>query len=212
MKRTPKLAMSRLVPLLALAASSVVATTQSSVAASDETFSVDDNFRHGWHEATVGSAVYFSDVIRRFDHPDVNYWAGYAQLAYTMTSPGGEGFFRGSFQLAPEVFGAGIFHGPGSYVAGATIWFRYNFVQPGWRFVPYVAGGGGGTFLDIPHQFDGKDFNFNLDLAAGARYFVTQHCSLNAEYRFQHISNANLWSRNVGLNTTGPALSVSFFF
>ena len=211
MKSIPKTSMSRFVPSFLLAASTAMVAAQSSTA-SGETFSVDDNFRHGWHEATIGSAVYISDVVQRFDHPDVNYWAGYAQLAYNVTSPSSDGFFRGSFQLAPEIFAAGIFHGQGSYVAGATLWFRYNFVQPGWRFVPYLALGGGGTSLDIPHKYDGKDFNFNLDATAGARYFINQHWSINAEYRFQHISNANLWNRNVGLNTMGPALGVSFFF
>lgn len=210
MKKAPKLSVPQLVSTLAVAISGAVATTQS--AAADNSFSLDENFRHGWHEATIGSAVYISDVVERFDHPDVNYWAGYAQLAYNVTSPGSDGPFRGSFQLAPEIFAAGIFHGQGSYVAGATLWFRYNFVQPGWRVVPYVALGGGGTSMDIPHKFDGKDFNFNLNATAGLRYFINQHWSLNAEYRFQHISNADLWNRNVGVNTMGPALGVSYFF
>ena len=206
MKRTPTLVLSRFVPLLALAAATTVAS------ASDDSFSVDDNFRTGWHEGTVGSAVYFSNIVRRSDHPDISYWAGYAQVAYNVTSPGRDAWYRGSFQIAPEIFGAGIFHGPGSYVAGGSILFRYKFVQPGWRVVPFFEGGGGGTSLDIPHNFDGKDFNFNLDLGAGARYFVKKNLSINAEYRFQHISNANLWNRNVGVNVSGPALGVSFFF
>ena len=66
--------------------------------------------------------------------------------------------------------------------------------------------------MDIPHQYDGKDFNFNLDFGVGCRYFISRRCSLNAEYRLQHISNADLWDHNIGINATGAALGVSFFF
>lgn len=191
----------------------IAAGIQTCRADSIGTFSADDEFQSGWHEASVGSAVYITSVDRANNRPDINYASGFLQAAYTITSPGtSDGLFRGSLQLAPEVFGAGIFHGPGSYVAGGTIWLRYNFIRPGWRVVPYFQAGAGGTSLDIPHNYDGKDFNFNLDLGAGARYFINEHCSLNGEYRFQHISNADLWAHNIGVNTAGPSLSVSFFF
>jgi hypothetical protein len=36
--------------------------------------------------------------------------------------------------------------------------------------------------------------------------------SVNLEYRYQHISNANLAHRNLGVNAHGPMLAVSFFF
>ncbi len=137
---------------------------------------------------------------------------GFAQAGFMVTEPKGSSIFRGSFELVPEIFGAGIHHGPGSYIAGATLWFRYNFVPEGWRFVPYFEGGGGGTSLDIPHHYDGKDFNFNLEAAVGFHYFIKPHLALNAEYRVQHISNADLWDHNVGVNASGPAVGVSYFF
>jgi hypothetical protein len=114
--------------------------------------------------------------------------------------------------VLPEIFAADIYHGPGNYIAGATLWLRYNFVPEGWKFVPYIEGGGGGTSLDIPHNYDGKDFNFNLEAAVGFRYFIMPRCSLNAEYRFQHISNADLWDKNIGVNASGPSVGVSLFF
>jgi len=97
-------------------------------------------------------------------------------------------------------------------VASATFWLRYDFVPKGWRLVPYIQGGLGATVLDIPQNFDGKSFNFNLDAAVGARYFIRPNCALNVEYRFQHISNADIWMRNVGVNTSGPLAGISFFF
>lgn len=189
-----------------------VLAASSALAQSSDAFNIDDQFRHGWHEATVGSSVYISDILVRFDRPDPYYCSGFLQAACTLSSPGGGGPLRGSFQLAPEIFGAGVFHGSGQFFGGATLWFRYLFVQPGWRLVPFIECGGGGTYLDLPHHYDGKDFNFNLDLGAGARYFVTARCSVNAEYRFQHISNADLWNRNIGVNAGGPSAGVTFYF
>lgn len=180
--------------------------------ASAEDFSVDDNFRHGWHEVNVGSGVLFSNLVRKDNRPNIDYALGYAQVGFMVTEPVGDGPFRGSFEVAPEVFGAGIFQGPGSYVAGATLWLRYNFVPKGWRFVPYIQGGAGVTDIDIPHKYDGKDFNFNLEAAVGFHYFIQPRCSLNVEYRLQHISNADLWQKNIGVNTDGPVVGVSFFF
>ena len=45
---------------------------------------------------------------------------------------------------------------------------------------------------DIDHSILGQPFNFNLDLGAGVRYFIGRNWSLSLEYRYQHISNANL--------------------
>ncbi|HWF18723.1 MAG TPA: hypothetical protein VG754_05620, partial [Verrucomicrobiae bacterium] len=180
MNKTPEQLLKKLALLSTLAASSAMADPQSSGNATDNSFSVDDNFRHGWHEVTAGSSVYFTSYVRRADHPEMNYAGGFLQAAYNLTSPGSDSIFRGGFQLAPEIFGADVYHGYGSYVAGGTLWLRYNFVQPGWRLVPFIEGGAGLTSIDIPHRYDGKDFNFNLEVGGGVRYFICERCSLNA--------------------------------
>jgi hypothetical protein len=58
----------------------------------------------------------------------------------------------------------------------------------------------------------GQPFNFNLDLGVGVRYFVGRNWALNLEYRYQHISNANLGAKNLGINAAGPILGISCFF
>ncbi|HZQ48297.1 MAG TPA: acyloxyacyl hydrolase, partial [Verrucomicrobiae bacterium] len=125
---------------------------------------------------------------------------------------GGGGLFRGNFEMAPEFFGSGIFEGTGTYIVGGTLWFRYNFVPRESRLVPYAQVGGGWVFMDIDHRYDGENFNFNLDAAVGLRYFLKPRLSVNLEYRVQHISNANLWQHNLGLNSQGPVLGVSWLF
>jgi opacity protein-like surface antigen len=122
------------------------------------------------------------------------------------------GFFRGNFELIGDAFGSAIFVGPGDYIVGMTIWGRYNFVQPDWRIVPYVQAGAGLTVTDIDRQIVGQAFNFNLDLAIGARYLITEKWALMLEYRYQHISNANSAEHNFGINANGPILGVSYLF
>ena len=80
------------------------------------------------------------------------------------------------------------------------------------RFVPFAQAGAGLTCSDVNRVLTGQNFNFNLDLGVGARYFVTRNCSVNLEYRYQHISNAKLSSRDLGVNAQGPILGISFFF
>jgi len=105
-----------------------------------------------------------------------------------------------------------VFNGTGTYVAGATAWLRYNFVPARSRLLPYAQAGAGFVFTDIDRNLLGQDFNFNLGLGVGFRYLISERWSLSLEYRYQHISNANLAHRNVGINAHGPVLGLSFFF
>jgi opacity protein-like surface antigen len=78
--------------------------------------------------------------------------------------------------------------------------------------VPYIQAGAGLTATDVNRELTGQTFNFNLDLGAGVRYFVTRNCSVNLEFRYQHISNAKLSDKDLGVNACGPMLGISFFF
>lgn len=93
---------------------------------------------------------------------------------------------------------------------GATVWLRYNFVPRQSRFASFVQAGAGLTATDLNRRLVGEDFN--LDLGAGVRYRLSSHWSVNLEYRYQHISNANMADRNLGVNAHGPMLAVSYFF
>ena len=182
--------------------------------ADSATLSLDHDFRTGLHEVTVGGGFEMTCITGK-GRPIVNYAMGYADAGYFLYDVTGRSFYRGNMEVLLEGFGAGIYESPsagGNYIAGASLYLRYNFVQPGWRFIPYIEGGAGLTSMDINHDYDGMNFNFNLDLGTGARYLITHHCSINLEGVFQHISNADLGVHNIGLNSFGPRLSVSFFF
>ncbi len=187
-----------------------------SPAPSGEGFSLDENFRPGWREFNLGVSPMFSPVGSDYERPVVNWVEVEAQLGYMFTEiHGGEflgGILRGNVEFVGEAFGAGIWEETGHYIAGGTIWGRYNLVPRASRFSPYVQVGLGGEFLDINHQYDGHNFNFNVDCSAGIRYFLKPGLSLNAEARFRHMSNADTADRNIGINGMGPVLGISWFF
>ncbi len=181
--------------------------------ASTETFSPEPLFAHGRFETALTSGVLFSPFIAYANRPTVNYSITGVQLGYMLDDVKGEGLLRGNFEVAGEGFGSGIFKGPGGYIAGGTLWLRYNFV-PQWSLglIPYAQAGAGMVSTDLDHSFVGQPFNFNLDLGLGARYFVARNWSLSLEYRYQHISNADMGVHNFGVNAEGAILGVSYFF
>jgi hypothetical protein len=177
-----------------------------------EGFSASALFEKGRFEGGLNSGVLFSPFVATYQRPTINYTFTGIQFGYMLSDVKGSGFFRGNFELAGEGFGCAIFDGPGSFIAGITVWGRYNFVPVKSRFVPFVQAGLGLTSTDIDREIVGQPFNFNLDLGVGTRYFVSQKWALTLEYRFQHISNANSAEHNIGINANGPLLGVTYLF
>jgi lipid A 3-O-deacylase len=203
---------SRLACAALVLATSVCALGQEEWRSPAEVGDMANVFERGRYELAVGGGVLFSPYIVSRNRPTFHYTFSHVQIGRMLTSVNEAGALSGNVQAAADVFGSVIFKGPGSYMAGGTAWIRYNFVQPEWRVVPYAQAGAGITFTDIDRRIVGQTFNFNLDLGFGARYFIAPRWSVNLEYRFQHISNANLGRHNLGINSHGPVLSASRFF
>jgi opacity protein-like surface antigen len=174
--------------------------------------SIESRFDAGAWEGTVNEGILFSPFLATHNRPTLDYELTEVQLGYMLTPVRGTCFWRGNVEVVGSVLDGWIVDGRGTYVAGATAWLRYNFVPVAPRLVPFLQAGAGVTSTDLDRRLEGEDFNFNLNLGAGLRYFVTPKWSVNLEYRYQHISNANLSNRNVGVNADGPMVSVSYYF
>lgn len=175
-------------------------------------FDLQSCFVSGQREIVVGGGIFFSPVIAIKGRPTENYAGGLCQFGYMLTDLKENGLWLGNLEGLVEVFAHGIFLGRGNYFAGSTFRLRYNMVIPSWKVSPYFQVGAGASLADFDHRIFGQAFNFNLDAAGGARYFLTSRFSLNAEYRFQHASNANLAKHNLGINAQGAVLSASWYF
>lgn len=141
-----------------------------------------------------------------------NYTLSGLQFGWMLTEPGEDRWWRGNWELSLEAMGGAVYDGKGSFIAGGTLWVRYNFVQSGWRVVPYLALGAGAEGTDMDRELIGQTFNFNLEIAPGVRWMVAPNWSVDLELRYQHISNAKLSKHDIGINAVGPMVGVSYFF
>ncbi|MFN7140348.1 MAG: acyloxyacyl hydrolase [Limisphaerales bacterium] len=169
-------------------------------------------FRAGNFEVTAGAAVYFAPFVATRNRPRHEYAVALFDVGYMLNEVKEWGIARGNFEVLGELFAGGVFSGKGNYLAGFTAWLRYNFVQPDWVIVPYAQLGAGASAMDFDQRFYGQVFSFNLGTAFGLRYFLRPEFALNAEYRFQHLSNANTARKNLGVNSQGVMIGASWFF
>ena len=124
----------------------------------------------------------------------------------------GEGrWYRGNWELVGELFGGKQYRPDSGYVAGLTPLLRYNFAT-GHRLMPFVNLGAGVTATDIRNGDLSTTFEFNLQGGAGVRFFLRDDLALSVQYRFIHLSNANLDTPNLGLNSSTVLGGVSWFF
>jgi len=129
---------------------------------------------------------------------------------------GQSAFLRGNVEFLIDGFTDGVVKGAGNYLAGGSVLFRYNFIQPGSRFIPYLQLGGGGLHSDAAEDYSqriiGGNFEFILEADLGARVMLNDRWSILLEGSFQHISNADTAARNVGVNALGGRIGVGWIY
>lgn len=164
----------------------------------------------------AGAFRSFEFFPSRSTRPSIDYAIDSIRLGIMLYNPQGPSILAGNVEFLGEVFGGPIVQGPGSAVAGATLIFRYNFVQPGARLVPYIQGGAGGVYTDVGEKESvgtiSLPVEFNLQAFIGLRYFLNDRWSVVAEGGYRHISNAGIHAPNVGLDSIGGNLGFGFSF
>ncbi len=120
-----------------------------------------------------------------------------------------EFFFRGDYTY--------IASGPETYESGLYVGPRYNFVQPGWKIVPYIEAGVGFIFSNANSAAGGlgEDFNFSFEVGAGARYNFNDDWFMRLGVEYRHISNAGMSEPqfpNNAIDSLGPKISVGYAF
>lgn len=174
-------------------------------------------FKAGNHEVDVTVGFYYSPVFgSKGSRPVFNFVQTDSKFGWMLSTPRGSGFLRGNWEVLVDAFGAGVTKGAGDWLVGGRVLFRYNFVQPECRWVPFFEVGGGGlannVYKDRSQRLIGSGFEFTLVANAGVRYFVSKHWAVVGDIGYQHISNACTASRNVGVNAVGANLGVGYFF
>lgn len=164
----------------------------------------------------AGAFRSFEFFPSRSTRPSIDYAIDSIRLGIMLYSPQGPSILAGNVELLGEVFGGPIVQGPGSAVAGATLIFRYNFVQPRARLVPYFQVGAGGVYSNVSEKESlgtiSLPVEFNLQALTGLRYFLNDRWSVVAEGGYRHISNAGIHTPNVGLDSIGGNVGFGFSF
>ena len=172
-------------------------------------------YEKGAMEVQAMAGVYLA--LHNFGgQPMINYALEDMRLGLMVCSPSGSGCLRGNGEVLLGVFGSEVVSGPGTYMVGGELLFRYNFVQPGAKWVPYAQLGGGGLYNNIyrnqSQNLIGGPGEFMLTAGFGVRYHLSEKWSLSAEFGYRHVSNASIYRRNLGLNSLGGQFGVSRFF
>lgn len=126
-----------------------------------------------------------------------------------------DGWLRGYNQFYVLAIAEPIFRGPENHYFGISFGFRYNFVQPNSRLIPYFSGGAGLGWIDSHANVfgaQGQDFTFNILSAAGVSYKIDDHWKIDVGLLYQHLSNAGQTSPNPSLNLLGPQVGFSYSF
>jgi hypothetical protein len=126
-----------------------------------------------------------------------------------------DSWFRGYHQFYISALAEPIFKGIENHYFGFNVGFRYNFVQPHSRFLPYISGGVGAGGIDSQPEVSGgqgQDFTFNILSAAGISYMVNDHWKLDVGALYQHLSNGGQTDPNPSLNLFGPQVGASYSF
>lgn len=163
----------------------------------------------------VAGVFYFFDRGDN-DGPSVDLAVESLRLGVMLSNPHGSGFFAGNYEFLGEVFGGPIFQGIGNVTSGATLFIRYNFIQPRARVIPYMQIGAGGIYTDISerdsHGLVSLPVEFNLQGTGGLRFVLDRHWSILVEAGDRHISDASIKLPNRGVDTVGGDLGVGFSF
>lgn len=112
-----------------------------------------------------------------------------------------------------EFFGTGyhtfVTSGPESRISGFNFGPRYNFVQDGWKFVPYIESNVGLAYSDsTPYNRGlGQDFCFEFGVGAGVKYLLTDSIYIRLGCDYIHYSNAGLSEPN---NKNNPIDGIGF--
>ena len=148
---------------------------------------------------------------------DYRYLPQLITVGWQLDEIGNEGWNRGNTEFLFSGMYAPVIHGPNPWFTGALFGPRYNFIQAGWPVVPYLESRVGFMFTNATGAPDsqGQDFCFSFEIGIGVRIPVTEQLSVNLGAMYQHISNGGLSEpehENVGLDSIGPTLSVTWAF
>jgi hypothetical protein len=169
----------------------------------------------GQDEMLITEGLYNSSFVPSPRKPVFAFAETDVQLGYMLPIIG-SGVIRGNFEGLIDLFAWASTREQSGVLGGGALGVRYNFIQPGWRFVPFLGlsmGISGNDIYEDQHQrIIGGPFEFVLQANIGARVFVRRNWGLLLEGGYEHVSNLDIYQRNLGLNQVGGRFGMFCLF
>jgi hypothetical protein len=167
-----------------------------------------------WTQVLAGAyfTVNLGPTIPKFNYVPISLRQGW----YLGDPLGWNWLGQGYWEFVGDITGAAITSDYGSYFAGLSLIWRFNWCNMGSPLIPYTQFGAGGVLNDAyrnqMQQAVGEQFEFYLHAECGLKCFVTPNLSLDIEGGLQHISNGGLARRNYGVNAMGGTIGFTYYF
>jgi lipid A 3-O-deacylase len=160
--------------------------------------------------------AYFSSTLGP-SIPTFNYLPLSVRYGWNLGNPlGTDAVMPGNWEFVTDLTGASIISSYGHWFAGTSGFFRYNWADPGSQVIPYSQGGAGvilnDAYRDRVQHAVGQFAEFYLHAEVGLKCMITPDLSLDIEGGLQHISNAGLANRNLGVNAFGGSIGLTYYF
>ena len=121
----------------------------------------------------------------------------------------------GAFEVGAEPFVSVITslrpHTQGDVEMGLGLPVLTYYFDTGTRLAPFIEGGLGVMYTPLRGYHLGGHFSFTECVGLGASYFLSKNVMINAAWRYRHISNANLYDDNAGLDSGVFLAGISYF-
>lgn len=178
--------------------------------------SLDGYFHENAVEVSVASGSFFD--IKGSDN-EYHIVPVLLSVGWQLDEVGNSGWTRGNTEFHFTGYFNPVVNGHESRVTGAIFGPRYNFVQPGSKWAPFIGARVGFGFWDSVDNTDlqsqGQDFTFTFAVEAGTRYIINDNMSFSAALMYQHWSNGGLSEPeqiNYGADLLGPVMSLNYKF
>ncbi len=139
-------------------------------------------------------------------------WLTHVQFGWVMADVMEPGYwFGGNIEALGQIMIGGQDNPESAYFVGGAAGFRYHF-RTGTALVPFLVGSFGCAVTDIEGPDLGGKFQFNEQIGAGMRYFISRTRALCLEYNLWHVSNGSTREPNDGLNAHVVSLGFGWLF
>jgi hypothetical protein len=143
------------------------------------------------------------------DVEDVRFAGLVPRWGFGLSEVGGDAWYHGQLELLIEGALLAAYGPHGGWLGGANLVFRYNWL--GWgRAIPFIELGAGAAYLDLGLDSQSDGLGFTPQGGLGLHFPLSETSLLTAAWRLHHVSNAGIYSNNIGINESLLLIGVSW--